>query len=203
MALAAPPAARKLDHTLAAILAHPLRCRCMAILAGRVASPNQLSREFGEPLGNVSYHVRCLEELGAIELVDTKQRRGAVEHFYRATELPVLSNEESGRMTVAERQEVIRISLQLLTASAGVALSEGTFGARPDDWLVRVPAVVDEQGWGELGEAFAEVYDRVFAIVADSAERLNGNPEAESIPVVAGLTFFEVPPDSGGGSEAS
>ena len=36
----------------------------------------------GEPLGNVSYHVRQLEKAGLIELVAVKQRRGALEHYY-------------------------------------------------------------------------------------------------------------------------
>jgi predicted transcriptional regulator len=30
----------------------------------------------------VSYHVRELEKAGLIELVTTKQRRGALEHYY-------------------------------------------------------------------------------------------------------------------------
>jgi hypothetical protein len=34
----------------------------------------------GEPLGNVSYHVRQLEKVGLIELVAIKPRRGALEH---------------------------------------------------------------------------------------------------------------------------
>ena len=45
-------------------------------------SPNSLYVAVGEPLGNVSYHVRHLENAGLIELVATKQRRGALEHYY-------------------------------------------------------------------------------------------------------------------------
>lgn len=48
-------------------------------------SPNELCKALDEPLTNVSYHVRMLHELGVIELVTTAPRRGALEHYYRAT----------------------------------------------------------------------------------------------------------------------
>ena len=63
---------------------HPLRARILEALAGEPRSPNELAVEFGEPLGNVSYHVLVLRDLGIIELVETAPRRGAVEHYYRA-----------------------------------------------------------------------------------------------------------------------
>ena len=63
---------------------HPLRARILEALAGEPRSPNELAVEFGEPLGNVSYHVTVLRDLGMVELVDTAPRRGAVEHYYRA-----------------------------------------------------------------------------------------------------------------------
>jgi hypothetical protein len=43
-----------------------------------------LARELDETIGNVSYHTRTLHKLGAIRLVRTRQRRGAIEHFYTA-----------------------------------------------------------------------------------------------------------------------
>jgi len=62
---------------------------------GQVLSPNLLSAQLGEALGNVSYHVKVLAGLDGtakkpgkftahplIELVKTEPRRGAVEHFY-------------------------------------------------------------------------------------------------------------------------
>ena len=65
-------------------LAHPLRVRILETIErlGGVASPNQIATELGEPLGNVSYHIKTLLEYGWLELVKTEPRRGAVEHFY-------------------------------------------------------------------------------------------------------------------------
>ena len=51
------------DPRVAKALSHPLRAHVLTILNERVASPNQMSEELGEPLGNVSYHVKALLEL--------------------------------------------------------------------------------------------------------------------------------------------
>lgn len=48
-------------------------------------SPNQLSKVLPWSLSTVSYHVTILRDCGAIELQSTEQRRGAVEHYYRAS----------------------------------------------------------------------------------------------------------------------
>ena len=65
-----------------------MRVRALEVLNERVASPSELAKELGEPLGNVAYHVKILEENDAIELVRTAPVRGALEHFYRAKVRP-------------------------------------------------------------------------------------------------------------------
>jgi DNA-binding transcriptional ArsR family regulator len=73
--------------SLARTLAHPLRVRVLsAAIRGGDVSPRRLADELGEPLGNLSYHVRALAKAGLIELKSTAQRRGAVEHFYAVTD---------------------------------------------------------------------------------------------------------------------
>ena len=61
--------------------AHPLRLEILRRLGSR-SSPTELARRLGAPLGSVSYHVRVLADLGALELVDQAPRRGAIEHYY-------------------------------------------------------------------------------------------------------------------------
>jgi DNA-binding transcriptional ArsR family regulator len=85
-----PRSEQDLETRMAKALAHPLRAKVLNRLNEGVASPNEMSRELGEPLGNVSYHVKALLELGCIELVDTAQRRGAIEHYYRAVRTAAL-----------------------------------------------------------------------------------------------------------------
>src|SRR4051812_47204949 len=76
------------EARIAKALAHPLRARILLRLGERVASPGDLASELGAPLGLVAYHVRMLRDYHCVELVRTEPRRGAVQHFYRATAPP-------------------------------------------------------------------------------------------------------------------
>jgi predicted transcriptional regulator len=65
---------------------HPLQVRILeraAAAPDAKFSPNGLAHEFGEKLGNVSYHVRTLLSAGLIQKAGTTPRRGAVEHHYK------------------------------------------------------------------------------------------------------------------------
>ena len=74
------------EARIAKALAHPLRARILQRLGERVASPGDLAVELGAPLGVLSYHVRMLRDYDCVELVRTEPRRGALQHFYRATQ---------------------------------------------------------------------------------------------------------------------
>jgi len=72
------------DNDLLVALRHPQRRRILQAMAdGKAVSPRELSFALGQPLSNVSYHVRVLADRGAVTLVDTKPVRGSVQHFYR------------------------------------------------------------------------------------------------------------------------
>jgi DNA-binding transcriptional ArsR family regulator len=67
-------------------LRHPLRRQILrAMIRQAPISPRQISEELGQPLSNVSYHVRVLAEYGAAILVDTTPVRGSMQHFYSPT----------------------------------------------------------------------------------------------------------------------
>jgi DNA-binding transcriptional ArsR family regulator len=68
-------------------IAHPLRRRILRLLAdrGEQSSPARIGKEFHLQVGMIGYHMRVLEELGAVELTDEGMVRGAVEHFYKTT----------------------------------------------------------------------------------------------------------------------
>lgn len=114
--------------------AHPLRLEILRSLGSR-ASPTELSRKLGAPLGSVSYHVRVLADLGALKLVDEAPRRGAIEHYYELTpglRMDVLSpslderaREELARAADAFRRKVEQIERESAARSNGDA-SEAT-----------------------------------------------------------------------------
>jgi DNA-binding transcriptional ArsR family regulator len=67
-------------------MTHPLRPAILSLLKEHgKRSPSQLHVELKQPLGNVSYHVRCLYEARLLKSEGTRPRRGAVEHFYSLT----------------------------------------------------------------------------------------------------------------------
>jgi DNA-binding transcriptional ArsR family regulator len=69
--------------SLAGALSHPLRIAFLrALRRNDTLSPVQFSRESGELLGNVSYHVKSLKAAGVVQVSDSVPRRGAVEHRY-------------------------------------------------------------------------------------------------------------------------
>ena len=164
-----------IDARLAKALAHPLRVRLLAALNEGVASPNQLSEQVEEPLQNVSYHVRVLLSLGCFELVRTAQRRGAIEHFYRAVMRPFFSDADWEQLPTSARHSISDVVLQLVWDDAARALRTGTFDEREDRHLTRTPLRLDETGWEELHGLLADLQERAVDIQAESAERLEKN----------------------------
>jgi DNA-binding transcriptional ArsR family regulator len=184
---------RSPDSTLGAVVAHPLRCRCLAILGERVASPAEIAREIHVEVSKVGYHVSALAKAGLLEEVDQRPVRGAVEHFYRAVVRPITSTEEEAELSMGDRASFARTTWSLITANATTALEAGTLVERADHHLTRVPLRVDEQGWSELTDAYMELYERVYEIHAAAAERLGGDPEDLGISVLSVLALFETP----------
>jgi DNA-binding transcriptional ArsR family regulator len=189
----AKTASASMETTLAAIVAHPTRARAFSILAERTASPVEIAQEIGKDVGHVGYHVRKLQELKLIELVDERPVRGAVEHFYRAVARPFVVEKEFEDQPVEEREIFTRYILQLHIADVARALDEHTFDERANRWLIRTPMVVDEEGFEELGALHAELYERTLDIQARSDERRTGTDD-EGISTMSTNMFFETPP---------
>ena len=189
---ATTPTTTTMETTLAAIVAHPTRARCFSILAERTASPVEIAQQIGKDVGHVGYHVRKLQQLGLIELVDERPVRGAVEHFYRAIERPVVTEDEFAEQSIEEREVFTRYTLQLHVTDVARAMDEHTFDARANRVITRTPMQVDEAGFEELSELHTEVLERTMEIQAQSDERRSKSGE-EGISTVSSSMFFETP----------
>jgi DNA-binding transcriptional ArsR family regulator len=164
---------------MAKALAHPLRARLFHRLAEGVASPNELSRELGEPLGNVSYHVKTLRELGCIELVEQVPRRGALEHYYRA----VVTGHLTDVVQVPPLSVRAALSAQVMSeavSSIAAALKAGTltFDEMPRA-LSRLR--LDEQAWLKLVDDVRMFVERAQQLQRESIAR--GGATARSVVV--------------------
>ena len=125
-----------------------MRARILAILNERIASPNEIAEMIDERLPNVSYHVRALLDLGCIELVDTAQRRGAIEHYYRALVRPFFSDRDWKRLPKSGRQSISDVALQIIWEDVSDAIKAGTFeGAQPTGTSRTAPRPSTSEGW--------------------------------------------------------
>lgn len=186
------------DAALGAIVAHPVRCRLIAMFADRVASPTEAAQELGMPVGDVSYHVRTLKDAGIIELVEERPVRGSTEHFYRTVvNNIVLSDEEYEGLSLEQRVAFARQTFQLTTAEASFSLETKKFGERHNHHIARVPLSVDQQAWDELSELHREMLDRIMEIRESSNLRTVGSEEPR-IPGIAFAALFEKAGGAGG-----
>src|SRR3954469_909145 len=108
------PTGQTSEARIAKALAHPLRARILQRLGERVASPGDLAVELGAPLGVVSYHVRMLRDYECVQLVRTEPRRGALQHFYRATARPRFDQEQWRTLPSGLRRELAAETIQEL-----------------------------------------------------------------------------------------
>ncbi|MDX6623874.1 MAG: hypothetical protein QOE75_1806 [Solirubrobacterales bacterium] len=177
------------EQIVAKAFAHPLRVQILIILNERVASPNLLSQELDQSLNLVAYHVRVLEKYDCIELVDTKQRRGATEHFYRATRRQFLTDSEWAKMPDSLRPGISGAMLKSLFEDVDEAAQSGTLEELDDRHLSRTPMVVDKQGWKDVADLLAETLDRVLEIQAEANGRLANSEEDGMLSKVAIMHF--------------
>src|SRR4051795_13535274 len=114
------------EARIAKALAHPLRARILQRLRRRGAGPGPPAGELGAPLGVVSYHVRMLRDYDCVELVRTEPRRGALQHFYRATARPNLDEDQWRTLPAGLRKELSGETIQDLVTDLGAAADAGT-----------------------------------------------------------------------------
>jgi DNA-binding transcriptional ArsR family regulator len=192
--VAAQLEADPVDTRVVKALGHPTRVRILNVLRDReLASPIELSAELGVPLGTVGYHVRRLEALGFIELARRTQRRGAVEHHYRARQ--VLDDAAEDRTADAQgpASEGDGARAVAVARAAQAALARGGFDAVPAHAGRRV-LTLDARGETAVARELARWDATVGRVAGASAERLerDGGPAAHRCTAV--VMRFELPP---------
>jgi DNA-binding transcriptional ArsR family regulator len=163
------------QEALIKALSHPVRIKALTILTARVASPTEIADTIGMPdkIGNVSYHVRALEDLGLIEIVEEEPVRGSVAHFYKAV-----------------GEEVATADALLLDLAGSV--SAGIHDKRDDHLLTRTPLRLDEPGWRKVRKILATALEKILVEQAAADERMNGS-QISAIRAVLGQLLLETP----------
>lgn len=173
------------DPRFVKAMSHPLRVRVLAMLDERTASPHQLAGWLGASLGTVAYHVRTLEQLGLIELVDETRVRGAVEHHYRARERLSVTAEAWAQAPPIAKQAAVGSTLDVIAQYARASAAAGGFD-RPDAQLRRALVKLDARGFAQLSKAIDKLVEQAEKIEAAAAQRIATDPHADDT-VEAGL----------------
>jgi DNA-binding transcriptional ArsR family regulator len=182
-------------------MSHPLRVRILAMLDERKASPNELAGWLGASLGTVAYHVRTLQQLGLIELVDETRVRGAVEHHYRAKARPNLTADGWAAAPPIARQAAVGSSLDVIGEYARVSAAAGGFD-RAEARLRRAVMRLDPRGFAQLSKAVDKLLEQAEKIEASAAERIARDPKREDVVEAGvGVMLFEAARLSGNGKD--
>jgi DNA-binding transcriptional ArsR family regulator len=180
------------DPRVVKALSHPLRLEILAILNDRMASPNELSRELEEGLSQVSYHVKVLRDFDMIEMVKTEPRRGAVEHYYRASEEVFISSEQLQLMPKSAQKGVWAPVLADIEQDVSTSLKAGTFDRRPDFVVARDTRILDGKARLEAEQLSAEFYERFKELEVDTDRRRQaGEDDGEVVTTTAALLVFD------------
>ncbi|MGN6556755.1 MAG: ArsR/SmtB family transcription factor [Solirubrobacterales bacterium] len=170
-------------------LNHPVRAKALTILSDRIASPKEISDEIDVPLSNVSYHVRVLDDLGLVEIMEEESVRGSVAHFYKAVERPLIDNPDWEKLDSKVRTAFSGYIIETLMSDAARSLQAGIFDRRHDRHLSRTPLLLDEKGWRKVIAVQGKALEQVLKEQAAAAARMDSMEDA--IQVVVGMFCFE------------
>jgi len=135
------------DPRFVKALSHVLRQHILLAAVQGEISPKKLSKALNEGLSQVSYHVKVLRDDcdGMLEEIRTEPRRGAVEHYYRASAKTLLPAKAWRRLKKGLRAVVGAGQASDLFNDLTEALKAGKLQGSHDH-IIRTPLVLDPEG---------------------------------------------------------
>jgi DNA-binding transcriptional ArsR family regulator len=176
------------DERLIKAISHPLRYRLLVLFNERTASPKELAEELDQPLGRVSHHVRELARIGAIELVRTEPRRGAVEHYYRAAERAWFSDEHWSTLPLTLRRGLVGETLTRIVGDLTAAAASGGFDP-PSTHMSFTLLELDADAKESMATLLRKTLERALELQRESRERQRGNGGEETASELVMLHF--------------
>lgn len=189
-ASASPPSGKSVEERLEFALGHRTRVYVLTLLNEGSYTSEDLADIIGEPVGNISHHIRSLLKDSSIEHVKSEPVRNTLQHYYRAIKMPFYTDEELAAMTPEERQETIGLTLQCLMAEIMTAFWSGKMEADPRLWLAWRWFNVDEQGRKDLADEQERSWQRAREIEAESANRCAVSGD-ETVSIIGASAGFE------------
>jgi hypothetical protein len=190
----APPLPQLIDPRLAKAMSHPTRVQALTVLTERAETPTEISKEIGEPVNNLCYHLGQLVKLDCIEPVSVNPAGGGrvSETVYRATRVPFLDDAAWEGMTRKEQQDFLSTYLKLVSKDLTEALVSGTFYDPGDNHLSRSPMHVDPAGWQEVVDLLDDTVEKLKDI-QQSVNARNNSGSPQRMPVKVEILQFHSP----------
>lgn len=173
-------------------LTNGLRFRIMIVLSDQEASPKELADILGADFKRVCEHVKLLERDGFIEMIGTDVRLGGTMHIFRAKARPFVNTDDSESLSRNQREEISAAIIQAVIVDLVRATESGSMDSRPDRVLIRLPLLLDDEGFREADESAVRHLEELHEIQARSAERraVSGEP---GVNAASATTVFPMP----------
>jgi len=162
------------------------------VLNERVASATELGRESGRTAKHVAYHLKRLEKLGLIELVEVIETPGGrtTGKYYRALIRPWFDLETWKKVDPRRQLAITSTMLALCNADMGEAVLSGTINEE-DSHISRTPMILDRESYEDLVLLLDKVISEILLIQQRSSRRLEDG--GDRIATKVHLFQFESP----------
>jgi len=152
----------------------------------------------GDSIAGVRRRFKMLDQIGWLKKTREEtggERRGAIEHFYRASGPAIFDNEGWADVPDAVKPTYSWKTFRSLAERVKVAIAAGTFEARLDSHLSWSVMRLDEQGWEVVAAAVEGLLGAVTREWEEAEVRLAESGE-KPIPATIALAAFESPQDA-------
>lgn len=159
------------DSATAVSLLDPLRARVLSAFS-EPGSASTVAKALGESRQKINYHVRALEELELLKLIDKVPRRGLTERVLEATSKSYVLSPELLGARGAEPEQIDRLSTSYLLAVAArlirevAALTRRAEQAKAPLSTLTIDAEIRFRSAAERAEFTSDLRDAVMAIAS-------------------------------------
>jgi DNA-binding transcriptional ArsR family regulator len=178
---------RGVEEAVGYALKHQHRVEILCLLNEGERNRYELAALIGEEPHKIKHHLKELLDEGSIELAYSKRVGNMMQHYYRAVEIPLYTDEEIEALRPEERQAFAGVILQAVMAEALAALWAGKMADDRRVWLSWRWFHVDAQGREDIADEQARHWERVRECEAESTNRCAKSGEPTKSIIVTSL----------------
>jgi hypothetical protein len=183
-----PGQTRKVEEALFFAIGHRIRIEILCLLNEAIYTAAGLAARTPWALPTIRYHLKTMLRSGSIEVAKEEKVRNVTQYFYRAIELPVVSDEEAATLPPEVKQEYAAVILQAIMAESLEALRAQKL-SKPQVRMMWSWYNLDEQGRQELADEQRESWERFTEIEGRAANRRAKSGEEGKTMIAVTLGF--------------